>query len=134
MRLLITAPNWDIKLTFRKGIRTSSNLQADSRTNQWISRASVITIGEGFLIDKDTPFGKILAHSFEAVYQTVPVYFFASGFSDGGNMLSGGMTDVFNVGAEGFNIHNANECVIIESVDISETLSFDRVQVFEQLK
>jgi len=79
-------------------------------------RVSVITIGEGFLIDKDTQFGKILAQSFEAVYQTKPVYTFASGFSDGGNMLSGGMTDVFNIGPEGFNHHNANEYVMIESV------------------
>ena len=59
-------------------------------------RVSVITIGEGFLIDKDTQFGKVLAQAFEAVYQTKPVYTFSSGFSDGGNMLSGGMTDVFN--------------------------------------
>jgi succinyl-diaminopimelate desuccinylase len=79
-------------------------------------RVSVITIGEGFLIDKDTQFGKVLAHSFEAVYKTEPVYTFASGFSDGGNMLSGGMTDVFIVGPEGSNIHNANEYVNIESV------------------
>lgn len=79
-------------------------------------RVSVITIGEGFLIDKDTQFGKVLARAFEAVYETEPIYTFASGFSDGGNMLSGGMTDVFNVGPEGFNHHNANEYVIIESV------------------
>ena len=79
-------------------------------------RVSVITIGEGFLIDKDTQFGKVLAQAFEAVYQTKPVYTFASGFSDGGNMLSGGMTDVFNIGPEGFNHHNANEYVMIDSV------------------
>jgi succinyl-diaminopimelate desuccinylase len=79
-------------------------------------RVSIITIGEGFLIDKDTQFGKVLASAFEAVYKTEPVYTFASGFSDGGNMLSGGMTDVFNIGPEGYNHHNANEYVIIDSV------------------
>jgi succinyl-diaminopimelate desuccinylase len=79
-------------------------------------RICVITIGEGFLIDKHTQFGKVLARAFEAVYKTEPVYTFASGFSDGGNMLSGGMTDVFIVGPEGSNIHNANEYVNIESV------------------
>jgi succinyl-diaminopimelate desuccinylase len=77
---------------------------------------SIITIGEGFLIDKDTQFGKIIARAFEAIYKTAPVYAFASGFSDGGNMLSGGMTDVFNIGPEGFNHHNANEYVMLESV------------------
>ena len=79
-------------------------------------RVSVITIGEGFLIDKDTQFGQVLALAFQAVYKTEPVYTFASGFSDGGNMLSGGMTDVFNIGPEGYNHHNANEYVMIESV------------------
>jgi len=85
-------------------------------------RVSVITIGEGFLIEKDTHFGKVLAQAFEAVYQTKPVYTFASGFSDGGNMLSGGMTDVFNIGPEGFNHHNANEYVMIDSVILAAKL------------
>lgn len=85
-------------------------------------RVSVITIGEGFLIDKDTQFGKVLAQAFEAVYLTKPVYTFASGFSDGGNMLSGGMTDVFNIGPEGYNHHNANEYVIIDSVILAAKL------------
>ena len=85
-------------------------------------RVSVITIGEGFLVDKETQFGKVLAQAFEAVYQTKPVYTFASGFSDGGNMLSGGMTDVFNIGPEGYNHHNANEYVMIDSVIMAAKL------------
>lgn len=85
-------------------------------------RVSVITIGEGFLIDKDTQFGKVLAQAFEAVYQTKPVYTFSSGFSDGGNMLSGGMTDVFIIGPEGYHPHNANEYVMIDSVVMAAKL------------
>lgn len=82
---------------------------------------SVITIGEGFFVDKDSEFGKLLAGAFETVYETVPVYIFASGFSDASNMLAGGMKDVFNIGPEGFNAHNANEHIRIASmVDITK--------------
>jgi succinyl-diaminopimelate desuccinylase len=79
-------------------------------------RVSVITIGEGFMVDKDSEFGTCLQEAFEAVYETTPVPTFSSGFSDAGNMLSGGMQEVFNIGPQGYNIHNANEHVNIESV------------------
>ena len=79
-------------------------------------RVSVITIGEGFMVDMDSEFGTTLQQAFEAVYESAPVPTFSSGFSDAGNMLSGGMQEVFNIGPQGYNIHNANEHVDIESV------------------
>ncbi|MCD6356162.1 MAG: M20/M25/M40 family metallo-hydrolase, partial [Anaerolineaceae bacterium] len=79
-------------------------------------RVSVITIGEGFFVDKKSDFGAALGNAFEAVYETAPVHTFASGFSDSGNMIAGGMHDVFNIGPHGYNHHNANEHVDIESV------------------
>jgi acetylornithine deacetylase/succinyl-diaminopimelate desuccinylase-like protein len=79
-------------------------------------RVEVITIGEGFLVDKKSPFGTLLLNAFEAVYETAPVFTFASEFSDSGNMLAGGMQEVFNIGPHGYNHHNANEHVDIETV------------------
>ena len=77
---------------------------------------SVITIGEGFYIDKKSEFGKLLGGAFEAVYETAPVYTFSSGFSDASNMYAGGMKDVFIVGPRGQNAHNANENVDVASL------------------
>lgn len=79
-------------------------------------QVSVITIGEGFFVDRQSEFGKLLDGSFEAVYEAVPVYTFSSGFSDASNMYAGGMKDVFIVGPQGSNAHNANECVDIASL------------------
>jgi succinyl-diaminopimelate desuccinylase len=77
---------------------------------------SIITLGEGFFVDKDSEFGRVLANSFEAVYETAPVYTLSSGFSDASNMYAGGMKDVFIVGPQGQNAHNANESVDITSL------------------
>lgn len=77
---------------------------------------SIITIGEGFFVDKESDFGRLLAGAFESVYETAPVYTFSSGFSDASNMYAGGMKDVFIVGPQGNNAHNANESVDIASL------------------
>jgi succinyl-diaminopimelate desuccinylase len=77
---------------------------------------SIITLGEGFFVDKNSEFGRVLANSFEAVYETAPVYTLSSGFSDASNMYAGGMKDVFIVGPQGQNAHNANESVDIASL------------------
>jgi len=79
-------------------------------------RVSVITIGQGYMVDDKSQFGKALKRSFEAVYETAPVVTISAGFSDSGHMINGGMEDVFNVGPHGFNHHNANEHVDIESI------------------
>ena len=78
--------------------------------------ASIITIGQGYMLDGKSAFGQILNQAFEAVYKTAPVATISAGFSDSGHMINGGMQNVFNVGPRGFNHHNANEHVDIESV------------------
>jgi acetylornithine deacetylase/succinyl-diaminopimelate desuccinylase-like protein len=77
---------------------------------------SIITLGEGFFVDKESEFGRVLANSFEAVFETAPVYTLSSGFSDASNMYAGGMKDVFITGPQGQNAHNANESVDINSL------------------
>lgn len=70
---------------------------------------SIITIGEGSATDPNTEFGKIIQNSFEAVYETSPLFHFNTGFSDGGNMREAGMKDIFVFGPGGRNAHDANE-------------------------
>lgn len=77
---------------------------------------SIITLGEGFFVDRGSEFGRVLANSFEAVFETAPVYTLSSGFSDASNMYAGGMKDVFIIGPQGQNAHNANESVDITSL------------------
>lgn len=77
---------------------------------------SVITLGEGFFVDTESEFGRLLADAFVSVYETAPVYTFSSGFSDASNMVAGGMKDVVIVGPRGYNAHNANENVDIASL------------------
>jgi len=104
------------KIKLPKGFENKQN-KLGSFSNEPVDvRVSVITIGEGFFVNKDSEFCRLLGNAFEAIYETVPVHTFASGFSDAGNMLAGGMQEVFNIGPKGFNIHNANEHVDIDSV------------------
>jgi acetylornithine deacetylase/succinyl-diaminopimelate desuccinylase-like protein len=77
---------------------------------------TIITLGDGFFVDRGSDFGQLLDRSFESVYEAVPVYTFSSGFSDASNMYAGGMKDVFIVGPQGSNAHNANESVDIASL------------------
>ncbi|MHA1198373.1 MAG: M20 family metallopeptidase [Candidatus Heimdallarchaeaceae archaeon] len=72
-------------------------------------KMSIITIGEGSATEPDSEFGKVLTQSFEAIYETSPIYSFATGFSDGGNMRDAGMKDIFVIGPGGKGAHNANE-------------------------
>ncbi len=104
------------KVNFPEGYQNKQQLMHKFAHEPVDIKVGIITTGEGFLVDKNTQFGKVLSGAFEAVYQTAPVFTFASGFSDGGNMLSSGMTDVFNIGPVGFNHHNANEYVMVDSV------------------
>jgi acetylornithine deacetylase/succinyl-diaminopimelate desuccinylase-like protein len=77
---------------------------------------SIITIGEGSATDPNTKFGKIVQSSFEAIYETSPMFSFNTGFSDGGNMREAGMKDIFVFGPGGRNAHNANEYADIETL------------------
>ncbi len=104
------------KVELPEGIRNKQERLRSFRDEPVDVRVEVITIGEGFIVDRRSPFGKLLSEAFEAVYETAPVFTFASGFSDAGNMLAGGMKEVFNIGPHGYNHHNANEHVDIESV------------------
>ncbi len=77
---------------------------------------SIITIGEGSATDPNSQFGKILRQSFEAIYEVSPIYSFATGFSDGGNMREAGMKDIFIIGPGGSRAHNANEYADISTL------------------
>ncbi|MCE7741308.1 MAG: M20 family metallopeptidase [Candidatus Heimdallarchaeota archaeon] len=78
---------------------------------------SIITIGEGSATNPDSEFGKVLRSSFEAIYEVSPIYSFATGFSDGGNMREAGMKDIFIIGPGGRGAHNANEYADISTLN-----------------
>ncbi len=77
---------------------------------------SIITIGEGSATDPNTEFGKTIQNSFEAIYESSPVFHFNTGFSDGGNMREAGMKDIFVFGPGGRNAHNANEYADVDTL------------------
>jgi succinyl-diaminopimelate desuccinylase len=77
---------------------------------------SIITIGEGSSTDPNSEFGQILTQSFEAVYEVSPIYSYATGFSDAGNMREAGMKDIFIIGPGGSRAHNANEYADIHTL------------------
>ncbi len=77
---------------------------------------SIITIGEGSATDPDSEFGQVLRGSFEAIYEVSPIYSYATGFSDGGNMREAGMKDIFIIGPGGTGAHNANEYADISTL------------------
>lgn len=104
------------KIELPEGIKNRQEKNRMFRDEPTDVRVEVITIGEGFLVDKKSPFATLLSNAFEAIYETAPVFAFASGFSDSGNMLAGGMQEVFNIGPHGYNHHNANEHVDLETV------------------
>jgi succinyl-diaminopimelate desuccinylase len=82
---------------------------------------SIITIGEGSATDPDSKFGKILRQSFEAIYEVSPIYSYATGFSDAGNMREAGLKDIFIIGPGGSGAHNANEYADLSTlVDITK--------------
>ena len=91
--------------------------QLDKFTNEPVDiQLSILTIGDGSFMDVQTEFGQCLKHSFEAVYETSPVYMFVPGFTDGGYMREAGLEDVYILGPGGGNAHEANEYVDIETM------------------
>jgi len=104
------------KVEMPKGFENKQNKNPGFNNEPVDVEISIITLGEGFFVDKDSEFGQVLANSFEAVFETAPVYTLSSGFSDASNMYAGGMKDVFIIGPQGQNAHNANESVDITSL------------------
>lgn len=77
---------------------------------------SIITIGEGSSTNPNSEFGKLLQNAFGAVYKVKPIFTFATGFSDAGNMREAGMKDLFVLGPGGRNAHTANEYVDLDTL------------------
>lgn len=81
------------------------------------ARLEIISNDPGTFVDPEgNIYCKILAESFENVFKTNAVYFFAPGSTDGTHMRKGGMQNVIVFGPGGGNAHSANEFVFIDDL------------------
>lgn len=81
------------------------------------ARIEIISNDPGTFVEPEgNKYVEILADSFENIFRTNAVYFFAPGSTDGTHMRKAGMKNVIVFGPGGGNAHSANEFVFVEDL------------------
>lgn len=75
-----------------------------------------IATARGSFESIESPFVKLMGDSFEAIYNTSRVFFFAPGSTDGTHIRNQGVKNVVVFGPGGGNTHSANEFVEIDQL------------------